>query len=325
MIEIVFSESAKGSLKVAKSFNGRKPATAAVGVILGDTDDPSKAMTAEEIEAAKLEFLERHNRAWEEAVTMDGGPDDVFSFSLCLSVGDISNACIEGRVETLAELLSVWSPKEGTAQAAEQLARDKADFETVLERAIGKRESIRIWYSDSPDELCGLHWFMYQLRQQEQCNGAVFLVKLPDWEYNEQNNVVQHMTWGEVAPQEFGKYTRLARPVLPPLEGAFAFRWRELMQENAPLRAVVNGRLRSMPADIYDSFIETEVARMDDTFNEAILIGNILGRHQLCIGDCQIALRIEEMIRTGKLSVVTPAADGDPIYRRILRKGTPHV
>jgi len=320
MIEIVFSESAKGSLKVAKAYNGKAPTTAAIGVILGEPDDPAKGIAPEEIEAAKLELLERHNRAWKEAVTMDGSPNDVFSFSLCFSMGDISNAGIESRMDVLTELLGVWSPTEAKERAAEQLAKDKADFEAVLERAIGNRESIRIWYSNSPDELCGLYWFMYQLRQQKRCNGAIFLVKLPDWEYNEHNEVVQHTGWGEIAPQEFGKYVRLAQPVLPTLEGAFASQWRDLMKENAPLRAVVNGRLRSVPADFYDSFIETEIARMDDAFNEAILIGNVLGRHQLCIGDCQIALRIEEMIRTGKLAVVTPAAEGDPIYRRILRR-----
>lgn len=325
MIEIVFSESAKGSLKVAKAFNGRKPATTVIGVILGEADTPAKAATEKEIEAAKAEARKRHRLAWEKAVPIEGNPGDVFSFSPCLSYGDISNADLDSRIDVLTQLLSVWYPAEAREQAVAQIAKDKEEFDAVMKRAIDDSEPMRLWYSNNPDELCGLYWFLYQLHQQEECNGAVYLVKLPELEYRENGTMVKHMGWGEVAPEEFSRYIYLARPMLPVFENACAADWRQLMQENAPLRAVLNGRLRSMPVDLYDTFIEQEIERMPDEFNESILIGNVLGRHQLCIGDCLIALRIEEMIRDGKLAVITQPAEGDPLYRRILKKGTHHV
>ncbi len=59
---------------------------------------------------------------------------------------------------------------------------------------------------------------------------------------------------------------------------------------------------------------------MDNEFHEAIVIGNILSKYQLGIGDAWIALRIEKMIENGILIPLTQPKPGDMIYRRMLRK-----
>ena len=86
------------------------------------------------------------------------------------------------------------------------------------------------------------------------------------------------------------------------------------------MRAMLNGRLVSMQATLYDGFIRREIAAESETFHEARLIGKLLGKHGLGVGDAWIALRIEEMIHSGELETVTESADDMPIYHRVLRK-----
>lgn len=59
---------------------------------------------------------------------------------------------------------------------------------------------------------------------------------------------------------------------------------------------------------------------MQDEFPESHLIGNVIGRYQLGIGDAQIHQRVEKMISEGKLEPITQPEEGDIIYRRKLRK-----
>ena len=82
----------------------------------------------------------------------------------------------------------------------------------------------------------------------------------------------------------------------------------------------MNGRLTSVAEDFYDPFLRRELARMPEEFREAVLIGEVLGRCRLGIGDGLLAGRIEAMIAAGELESVTEAAAGEPAYRRILRK-----
>ena len=62
---------------------------------------------------------------------------------------------------------------------------------------------------------------------------------------------------------------------------------------------MLNGRLVSVPETLYDGFITREIAAAADEFHEANLIGRILGKYELGIGDAWVAHRIECMIKAG--------------------------
>lgn len=66
------------------------------------------------------------------------------------------------------------------------------------------------------------------------------------------------------------------------------------MEENAPLRAIINGKLTSVPEDFYDFIIMNNLP--DNNFIMAKLIGKLLGEYRLCVSDSWYALRIEKMI-----------------------------
>ena len=101
---------------------------------------------------------------------------------------------------------------------------------------------------------------------------------------------------------------------------SLANHWKELQQENVSLRAVLNGKLVSVPDSLYDIFILRELEKQEDEFNEAQLVGQVLGKYQLGIGDGWIALRLEQFIRDGLLIPVTAPEPDAPVYHRILKK-----
>lgn len=72
----------------------------------------------------------------------------------------------------------------------------------------------------------------------------------------------------------------------------------------------------------YDDFIIREIAAESEEFNEAMIVGRVLGKYQLGTGDSWVALRIEEMIHDGKLEAMTVGARDMPIYHRLLKKCT---
>lgn len=246
-----------------------------------------------------------------------GCEDTVYSFDLGLSVGDIAQDAL-GPVRD-AVLCELCGFRREEWQLERKLEHAAAALPDVLRRS-AEGEPVRVWYSDQPDELCGFCWMLAQLDGLGEKCGPVSAVKLPKYEERDDHTIVEWIGWGEVNPEEWYDFLRLEQPMSPIRRRVEFYRWRELQEENAPLRAVLNGRLVSAPEDLYDSFIRRELDRMEDVFREAILIGNVIGRCRLAISDGWIALRIDAMVKAGELRVVTLMEDEDLLYRRILGK-----
>lgn len=318
MIHIVFSESAGGSLKIAQHYGKGKYQEGCIGIIISHADGSKP--TKEEIKTARQEAKEKARLEWESATPLGGKTTDIYGFNLALSVGDISeNQPDIKRKQILEHLYSVYPNNEGRQAAEEILKRANEDLKAIRERAAAG-ETLCIWYSNQPDEMCGLYWFMEQLNQWSVNDGQVSIIKLPEWEADEKGNIVRKNSWGEVAPGGWHQYLALQKSVLPAFKQSCASYWHELQRENAPLRSILNGQLISAPGTIYDDFILREIAAEDEEFQEAKVIGQVIGKYQLGIGDSWVAFRIEEMIHAGKLKSVTVSAKDMPIYHRVLKK-----
>ena len=314
MIEILFSESAAGTLKCAQHAS---PNGAVIGVIVTNKDGitPSQA----EIEKAQRDAEEKHRRERENAVAIGGSPDDVYCFDLAWDMGDISEDGIgEKRLSVLNALYSIY---DDDTQKGAKMQYDKAkdDFADVMQR-IHSGEDVRIWYSDNPSERCGMLWFMAEMRNVHNFGGRVYMVKLPKYMYSEADNTItEYFGWAEVAPAEWHKCLGYSQDKTKECWG-YAQQWWNLKRENATLRAVLNGRVRSVSEDIYDKYIWDEIDLEEDEFIQATVIGNVLGRHQLGIGDAFVALRMEKFIESDILSVVPKTSRGPASYHRKLRK-----
>ena len=123
---------------------------------------------------------------------------------------------------------------------------------------------------------------------------------------------------------DLGRFQSLGRPLTDTERRYYAGLWQKLQSENGPLRAVVNGRLCTVDADFYDTFILRELEKQPEEFHEARLIGQILGKYPLGLSDSLIALRMEVFISRGMLSPVTVPEQNAPIYHRYLRKEFGH-
>ena len=100
--------------------------------------------------------------------------------------------------------------------------------------------------------------------------------------------------WGEVSPEEFGAFLPLEQPLTPIVLRMLSDRWHHLQEENAPLRAVVNGRVRSVDADFYDDCLRRALPM--GRKKVARLIGEILGREQPGVGDTLLANRLRVLL-----------------------------
>lgn len=316
MLNVVFSDSALGSLKVAQSCREGGVIGGATSVILLRED--GNPGTPEELERAVREYEERERRAWEKAVPMDGSPGDSYGFSLGLSQGAIPQGADiwEDRRQMLGRQFSIY-PNGGEVME-ELISRGKETTDTLLRR-IEAGEPARIWYSDEPEERSGLCWFMSLLTRLPS-HGEVWLVKLPGWEAGEEpGTLVRHDSgWGEIEPARWGRYLPLGEQAEEVLCKALAREWEETQE--APLRAVINGRLRGVGEDFYDPWILDTLEKAPEEFHQARLIGEILGRHRLGISDAWVALRMEEMIRQGMLEPASQPPEDGPVYHRWLRK-----
>lgn len=315
MLEILFSDSACGSLKAAQSFGKGKYIGGCVSVVV--TRDDGKKVKKSEKKAAQRAADKEMRQEWENAVPMQGSENDIFSLSLNLSVGDISeNLPSDMRLKALQQAFSVYPDCEGVGE--KQLEAILESLELVRQGAQAGEE-LRIWYSNQPDEMCGFYWFMAQLKQWDIKPLNVSVIKLPEWE-QDGDTIVRKTGWGEVSPGQWHRYLSLRQQVTESFVSSCALYWHQLQEENAPLRTLLCGRLVSAPKSIYDDFILREIEIEDKEFSQVKIIGRVLGKYQLGISDWLIAQRMEEMIKSGSLIVVKQASEDNPSYHRTLRK-----
>jgi hypothetical protein len=313
MVEILFSESACCGLIEAQNYGKGTFRPGAVSIF---TD---KKISKKERHDFEREFMEKERINWEQAVPLGGNSKDVFCFNLLLSIGDISGNCTgERRFLEISKLYDIYP--DGTCAAKDIISKSSKNLRAVKER-INSGEDIRIWYSNQPDELCGLCWFITQIQDHK---GRLFIIKLPGWELQHQGLITHTQGWGEIHPGAWHKFVKLQKEASSLFCRTCVSLWKNLSNENSPLRAVVNGNLVSIPETFYDSFILEEIKKAKDEFQEAKIVGTVLGKYKLGISDAWVAHRIESMINEGTLQLVSNPENNLPAYYRILRKNFAH-
>lgn len=303
MLELCFSQSARGGLRCAQHCGGggRK----VFGVIVGRDD--GRPATRKEIRQAQKQAQQKREALDREAIPLGGTPSDVLGLSLGLDMGDIR----EPLGETRRELLRRWY--DGNDEDADR------DWQETLEsadrlRALGPGDAVRIWVDNTPASACGLLHAAYLLKDTK---AAVSVVPLPHLrETGDGKTLVSYQGWGEVEPELFGRFLSREEPVPPVALGAMAHRWEVLRQENAPLRAVVNGAVRSVGEDFYDEMIRRHLPEGQTKI--ANIIGEVLGREKPGIGDTWLADRIRWMLSAGELRMVRE--DRERFYRSVVER-----
>ena len=181
-------------------------------------------------------------------------------------------------------------------------------------KACGPGDTVRIWADRTPHSACGL---LHAASLLKDTKAAVHVVFLPLWrETGDGKTLVSYLGWGEVEPELFGHFLSHEIPVPPVALGAMAHQWEALRRENAPLRAVVNGQVRSVGEDFYDDLIRRHIPEGQTKI--ANIIGDVLGREKPGIGDVWLAERIRWMLSAGELRMVRE--DPERFYRSVVER-----
>ena len=301
MLELCFDQSTRGALRVAQHCGGGGKGAVGVIVAASDQGDP----VAEQAARRAAEAFRRQEELEREAIPLGGSPNDVLTLSLGLDMGDIREPLGEVR----HQLLKQWYDWDEVAdrdwgrclEAAEHL------------KAVGPGDTVRIWVDRTPASACGL---LHAASLLKDTKAAVHVVALPPWRERPDGVVETYLGWGEMEPERFGHFLSREEPVPPLALGAMAHRWEVLQKENAPLRAVVNGQVRSVGEDFYDDLIRRHIPEGQTKI--ANIIGNVLGQERPGIGDVWLAERIRWMLSTGELRMVRE--DPERFYRSVVER-----
>lgn len=301
MLEVCFGDSVKGALRCAQHCG--EAAIGAVGVFsIGGRAEKKKVWKEEK---TKLE------QRLKTAVPLGGDAGDVIGLSFLLSMGDIKSPLEEGdcpRREVFKQWLSTdpWGEMEETKEE-EIVAYWKSCMDDLgkLSHRAHAGDPVRIWTDQSPEGACGL-LFAADLLAEADCR--VTMVSLPLWKEETGDVVVEYSHWGEAPPEEFGKFLPLEQELSGSERRMLSRRWRTLREENAPLRAVVGGRVYSVSPDFYDPWIRRQMPK--ESCMVAQLIGWTLGAYPMGLGDWLIAKRIRAMLDSGELEMIRKGERG---------------
>lgn len=247
-----------------------------------------------------------------EGKAIGGSSRDVVYIGFSLDVGSIRGE-IDG-IERKEVFNNIWGCIDFDEKEKERFFHmQREDLEKLLSAAM-QGIPIRIWRSNAPFSACA-YAFLCDALKNIDCKASV--VSLPEYRETSNNTVVSYSSWSEIPPGQFYSFLSYERELSEAEKCMQASLWEDLKEENMPLRAIVNGKLISVPEDFYDHLIVKNIPNGE--FVMARLIGNILCKHQLGVSDGWYALRIKKMIEENKLKVVADKDSSHP-YGKILKR-----
>ena len=268
MLEVVFTESAKASMEIAK----------------------------------KQKSID----------IIDGNTQDVVCIGFHLDIGNISGE-VDG-IQRQEVFNNIFNYNDFDKKETEKFFNEQRENIEELLLAAKHGVPIRVWKSNMPFASCAFAYICDLLRHID-CK--ISLVSLPEYLVMPNDTIVSYTSWGEISPEEFHKFLSYEKELSKIEKIVHANLWQDLKAENSILRAVVNGKLISVPENFYDHLIINNIP--DEEFIMYRLIGNILGKYPLGVGDGWYAFRINKMIEENRLKVISDISNSHP-YGKVLKK-----
>ena len=245
---------------------------------------------------------------------ISGSTEKVICLALMLDIGDIrENIDSTYRQNLIFDMYTEngYDNSEETLKELRNAVRQYADEQSRFMDYVLKGEPIRIWYSNAPYDMCGFYYICHILKD---ISNEIFIVKLPEY-IQIQDMVLAYQGWGQIVAENFDTFIRYEKKISRIEKIMFSNKWLELVEDNSPLRAVVNKQLIGVPVDFYDHLIYKHLGF--EPIKEVQLIGDIMSKYQLGVGDWWYASRIEYMIHNNKIKIVEDCVNK---YERIIVK-----
>lgn len=312
MLEFVYSDITADRLRCCMNHHS------AVGGRSGTTGTHEDGTPLTEAESEQLrqqqEEEERYN--WDGAVPLEGDPRDILSFPLALDLGPLDDGGLgPGRLAFLEQLFSIYP--DGKQAAAGILATARTNLDTLLARATDT--PVRFWLDRSPGSVCAMCWGLEHLQALGLSHLDLQVVDMARLS-GTPDEFLGGPCLEEVKPPELGRLAQATRPLSADRAKILVLRWQELKEQNAPLRASLNGVLVSAGADLYDPYLEQALGRMTDPFGEGFLLLQAVETVPLGFGMAWFAQRLDRLVADGRIEVALPSPSDLARYYRILRK-----
>lgn len=240
-------------------------------------------------------------------------PEGILSFEFQWDIGYLNEPeDSEYRMKLPASLYYGHHVRLHPEDEAELLEDGKQNVKALkaLKKLAEAGKTFRIWYSSNAMEMCGFYYLCNVLKDYD---AVVYVVELPQV-FTIGDKSKQIASWGMAHSYEFGYLVENQR-LLPKSELEYrASLWRTLMEENAPLRAVIADKLVSVPEDFYDGIIMR--CFNGATIRENEWVSEIMSMY-LGISSGYVEQRIWEM---GKNGVISLMHDGERMNERIWKR-----
>lgn len=297
MIEVVFNNSVRVALRIAKNYNMDDMLNGSIGYI-GEGNAPS------------IKELERTLQGQ----AIGGDPNDVICLNFYLDIGDISGE-VDNEKRKKLNFEIFYNPFENSDENLVNFEKEwikKLDNLKRFKSCVENGEDIRIWWSDAPNEACGFY-FVNSILENYNCN--VTYIKLPKYRILSDETVASYSSWQDIMPGKFHEFISLETKIYKSLCNTYALEWKEMKIQNASLRAIVNGKLMSVNEDFYDYLLRNNIPNSE--FKVAHLISNVMTKNQIGVIDWWYVQRIKNMIENKELKIVS---ENDFYYETILKK-----
>ena len=188
----------------------------------------------------------------------------------------------------------------------------------IIKKALENDEIIRIWYGENSEEFCGFCWLISMIKSWNMNNRKIIYVKLPKYAFSTNGEYKWYFGSGSFDENELSKYSLNIELLSDSFCQVHNDIWKNVLSQNSQLRIYMNGKLLNVRNDFFDSIILEEASKLDEVFEGAGLVGNLLGKMEL--DEVFLGQRIDYFISVGKFSVVKECEKNIPFFRKTLKR-----
>lgn len=273
-------------------------------------DDEKSELTGRYKNMLEVVFSESEKGGILQAKASHGDSKEIVNIGFFLEMGEITGE-IDGK-----ERQDVYNQTLGRHDSDNKnkdyiFDEQRKDMETLL-TAAHAGETIRIWKSNAPYSICG---FYYVCNLLKDIDCPINTIILPKYVHSNDQTLITYNNWGEIEPAKIYDFLPLEKSISVLEKRIASGCWEALKKENAPLRAIVNGKLISVPENFYDFIIIQNLPNTEFRLGE--LIAKLMMEYDLNVTDNWYASRIDKLIEEDKLIIIENNAN---IYGRILKK-----
>ena len=171
-------------------------------------------------------------------------------------------------------------------------------------------KDVRIWLSNTAEAYCGLYHLCAYL-EKKRVN--IYVVECPHYIPGKCKESFLN-GWEQCNRNDMTRYISQSRKLTNGEKHIYALRWKELVEENTPLRALIGKKVVGVEEDFYDSFIRKHIP--NDEVEEGKIIRDFFFE-EISVHSGWIEMRIEKMIEAGELGIIKDAKDQ---YKRIVKR-----